>query len=328
MDFNPQTDIPDLTGKVVLVTGGKKAFSKIQCAKQLIRLSGNAGLGAATIELLIPHKPTTILLCARTLSTADNLVSSLKPTWPETKIEVIPLDLTSLESVKECAAAVIERTDHLDWVFLNAGISTLKPGLTAEGYERQFGINHVGHALLTQLLMPKLLHSASQGHDVRVLAISSDAVRDAAPRGGLVLDEMKNPRGDMPKAPYTRYAHSKLANALFARKLAQLYPQLTCVSYHPGQVKTGILGKVDGINKVVMVALAYPMMWWKGVSPHKGAYTGLWVATSKDIRNGSHYYPVGILRDDIQYVSDQGLCDELWKWTDDELKLHGAPGWP
>ena len=341
MAFNSEADIPDLAGKVVLVTGGESysvlpvplgAHSNPASSTSRVidahsyNCPGNVGLGAATIELLASHNPSAIYLLARRVESAQRLVAAIKQSSPDVNIIIIPFELSSFDSVKKCAAEFNGKADRLDLLFLNAGISSTVPALTENGYESQFGINYLGHALLTQLLMPKLLQTGQQGGDVRIVATSSLAVHRDPPPGGLVLDQMKEP--DPLSGPYQRYAHSKLANVLFARKLAQIYPGLTSTSWDPGQVHTELMGKATGIPRWLLYLVAFPMQWLTGVSAQEGAKGALWAAFAKDVKNGAYYEPVGKLVESYDYICDQKLADELWEWTNKDLAAHDGPGWP
>jgi NAD(P)-dependent dehydrogenase (short-subunit alcohol dehydrogenase family) len=104
----------------------------------------------------------------------------------------------------------------------------------------------MGHALLTQLLLPKMLQTARSSNeaDVRIVLTSSVGAMRFPPKTGLVLDQMKT-NGEKLGA-LTCYGHSKLANVLFAKKLAQLYPSITSTSVHPGTVSSEIWSKSDG----------------------------------------------------------------------------------
>lgn len=280
------------------------------------------------MKALAAHNPACIYLCARTISTAEQVVATVHQKHPKANVQILPLDLNSFESIRSCFASFDEKSDRLDLLFLNAGVSGTTPSLTQEGYESQFGINFVGHALFLQLLMPKLLHTqhASPFSDVRIMFTSSIGGHHVAPETGLVLDQMKTNGASI--APLTRYGHSKLAQMLFARKLAQLYPDITSTSHHPGTVKTDIWGKATDAKFIV--TLFAPLVWLTGLSADKGAETGLWcaVADRKMMENGRYYEPVGQPRDRTAYQSDQTLTEELWEWTDRELKSHGSPGWP
>ena len=119
--FDALKDIPDLQGKVILVTGG------------------NAGIGEATVRALAAHNPTKIVLCARKTSNGDQVVGAVHQQHPSAKIDVLELDLSSFDSVRKCAAAFNNNNDRLDILFLNAGVAALEPQKTKEGYEYQFG---------------------------------------------------------------------------------------------------------------------------------------------------------------------------------------------
>ncbi|KAF2769131.1 NAD(P)-binding protein [Teratosphaeria nubilosa] len=312
--FDPAKDIPDLSGRVILVTGG------------------NAGLGAATVEALAPHKPECIYLCARNVSTAEALVQKIHQTSPNANIKILALDLASLDSVKKCASEFNDQASRLDILFLNAGISMQEPSLTQEGYEVTFGVNHLGHALLTQLLLPKMLETKNSDPkaDLRIVLTSSIGAFMFGPKGGLLLSEMKEPAGPHFKSAPVRYGHSKLANLLFAKKLAQLYPGITSTSVHPGTVKSEIWGRAKAA-KIMMYALS-PIVWLTGVTTEVGAWCQLWAATAPvqkgQVESGMYYEPVGVLKAGSKEAQSQDLTDELWEWTERELAVHGGPGWP
>ena len=107
-------------------------------------------------------------------------------------------------------------------------------------------VNHMGHALLTQLLLPKMLQTtnSSADADVRIILTSSVGAMRFNSKNGLALDQMQTNGESV--GSLNCYGRSKLANVLFAKKLAQLYPSITTTSYHPGTVKTEIWGKSDG----------------------------------------------------------------------------------
>ena len=310
--FDPSNDIPDLGGKVALVTGG------------------NAGIGSATVRALAEHNPACIYLCARRVSSGEEVVRSIHEQHPNANIRVLELDLNSFDSVNKCAEEFSRLSDRLDLLFLNAGVSAEKASLTQEGYEHQFGINHMGHALLTQLLMPTLLKTQRQNEDadVRIIAVSSIGGHSFVPKTGLALDQMKTDGSSL--ATMTRYGHSKLANILFAKRLAQLYPSILSTSCHPGLVKSEIWGKAGGAK--LMSWLISPVVWAAGISTDDGAKTLLWCATAPKgngaVENGKFYIPIGKEKEDNRHASDPKLADELWQWTSKELEAHGGPGWP
>ena len=258
-------------------------------------------------------------------------MNSVHEIHPNAHIETLALDLSSFDSIKRCAAEFRQGGQRLDLLFLNAGVAATSPCLTRDGYESQFGINHIGHVLLTQLLLPIMLQTVSTDGDaanVRIMVTSSDASETQSPRQGLVLSEMKTADA-LGSFTFARYGHSKLANALFARKLAQVFPSITSTSFHPGVVQTGIWSKINGASGIswLLMAILKPIVRLIGLTPEKGAETGLWCATAEDVENGAYYVPVGKLKKGSKHVTDQ-KADELWEWTNKELAEHGSPGWP
>ncbi|KAJ6133934.1 oxidoreductase [Penicillium sp. IBT 18751x] len=184
--FDPEKDIPSLDGKVILVTGG------------------NAGLGKETILQLAKHHPKEIFLAARTQLKAEDAIQEIKKAVPKSNISYIKLDLTSFTSVKEAAEDFKSRSDRLDILINNAGIMAVPYSKTKEDYEIQFGTNHMGHALLTKLILPTLLSTAEKpGSDVRVINLSSEGHYYAP---GIIYDQ------DQLESYYTfrRYGQSKL----------------------------------------------------------------------------------------------------------------------
>ena len=140
--------------------------------------TGNVGLGRETIFQLANHNPSRIVFAARSRRKAEAAIEELKRDLADTRssIEFIELDLTSFDSIKEAATTFNASSDRLDLLINNAGIVGSPPSTTKEGYEIHFGTNHVGHALLTKMLLPKLKETASSipGADVRVINVSSD----------------------------------------------------------------------------------------------------------------------------------------------------------
>lgn len=280
------------------------------------------------MRALAAHNPDSIYLCARTQSSAEATAASIKITHPTATIDIFPLDLNSLASVKTCASQITTKAPRLDYIFLNAGISATSPALTTEGYETQFGINHLAHALFLQLLMPKILATKTLDPtaDIRITLTSSIASRNFGPKTGLNLPAMKTPAAEM--HPMARYGHSKLANVLFARKLAQVYPSILSTSHHPGTVKSEIWGKASDAR--VLVAIFSPIVALTGTDTDVGAESGLWTvfAERERVRNGGYYEPVAKLVEGPVGKFSDGNADELWEWTNRELAGHGAPGWP
>lgn len=202
----------------------------------------------------------------------------------------------------------------------NAGVMAMTAGTTKDGYEIQFGTNHVGHALLTSKLLPTLRKTAEEPNsDVRIINLSS-AGHMIAPRGGLVLADVNGPMSEY--NTWTRYGQSKLANILFTKDLAERYPSINSTAVHPGSIDTGLFDEFVKSHPW----LAYLMSLIRMVaarSVQEGAKNQLWCATSKDAKSGAYYTPVGKENAGSSYARDERLREELAKWTEAELAKHG-----
>lgn len=193
-------------------------------------------------------------------------------------------------------------------------------GETKEGYEIQFGTNHIGHALLTKLLLPVLLETAKEPNsDVRIVNLSSCG-HSMAPSGGIIYEISKLEK----QGTWARYGQSKLANILFTKELARRYPSITSVAVHPGIIKTDLYGPTNENNMI----LRYGLMVFGGLVMQdvpQGARNQLWAATSrdKDIVSGGYYDPIGKKSGGSGYAKNGELAKDLWEWTESELAKNG-----
>ena len=241
---------------------------------------------------------------------------------PGTNVTFVECDLASLASVQ----AAVQRfsIQRLDILMCNAGIMAQPPGLTKDGYEVQFGTNHVGHALLIKLLLPTLLRTAEQpGADVRVIILTSLGFR-GHPKAGIVFKDLRTTQ-ESAFGPWIRYSQSKLANILYAAELARRHPNITSVSIHPGVVETGLVGNLGVGNKLIV----YLTNLGRVMKPTEGAYNQLWAATANktNVVNGAFYEPVGVLSTKHDKASQsEKLAAELWEWTENALEGYGAVG--
>ncbi|KAL5341404.1 hypothetical protein BJX70DRAFT_51071 [Aspergillus crustosus] len=303
VSFRPDRDIPDLSGKVVLVTGG------------------NTGLGKETIRQIIQHNPAQVFLAARSEDKAQNAISELKAATPDAKITWLPLDLSSTKSVQDAAEEFKSLASRLDVLILNAGVMSLPPGETDLGHEIQLGTNHTGHFLLTEFLLPTLLKTASEpGSDVRVISLSSIG-HNLAPAFETILDQPELKKCNT----HARYGASKAANILFAAELARRHPSLTAVSVHPGIIGTDLYGPVGKGNPIA--ALGAKVLGFVGTQVQEGAANQLWAAVGakkEELVNGAYYVPVGNGKTHNQYVVDEEMGRRLWEWSEAELRRGGA----
>ncbi|GAM83336.1 hypothetical protein ANO11243_013230 [Dothideomycetidae sp. 11243] len=314
--FDPAKDVPSLKGKTILVTGGTN------------------GLGRETLFLLGPHSPSNLIFTGRSTAASDAILSTFRSRFPSVPISFIQCDLASLSSVKSCAQSILSSHRKLDILLAVAGIMGVPPSLTADGYEIHFGTNHLGHALLIRLLLPLMTHSP----DARIVLVSSDAARTTAPPDGIHYASLRTSQADewwlLPGL--RRYGQSKLANALYARALSRHVDGNVCaVSLHPG-VSHG----TDMVKNLPFAErwLTYLSTSHVQKSPEETAWHGLWAATapradgrgearSDDekarlglVEAGVFYRPIGESDTKIGLTQDDDKADELWEWTERELK--------
>ena len=277
------------------------------------------------MQCLAAHSPSQIFFTGRDQTRASALVDRLKTEHPDVPITFIEMDLASLSSVQAGAKKVLSLTKRLDILVLNAGIMALPPGLTKDGYELQFGTNHLGHALLTKLLLPLLLETAQRPDaDVRIVSLSSLAF-SGHPLGGIVFKDLKTKQDNiLLGGPWQRYGQSKLANILFAAELARRYGDkgILSVSIHPGTYNTGLISGLGWANRaLIWVSNAGNVRDEKREG--EGTWNTCWVATGerKGIENGAFYVlPVGTKGKKLRENSNEKLAGELWEWTEKELE--------
>jgi len=228
--------------------------------------------------------------------------------------------------VRAAATRFAAEQQRLDVLLLNAGVSATAPAQSREGYELQFGTNHMGHALLTQLLMPTLLRTAAlPGADVRVVVLSSVSHRTFAPKGGIDFGSLKTTGGAY--GPLALYGQSKLANILFVKGMARRYPQIKSVAVHPGTVASDIWGKAEGVNAILRWVVK-PIVWLVASTCADGAKTQLWASTAGGVQSGAYYEPVGKPNTESKIAKNPAMIEKMWDWTEKELQSHDADGWP
>ncbi|KAF4969503.1 hypothetical protein FSARC_3289 [Fusarium sarcochroum] len=292
--FDLEKDTRSLQGKTILITGGE------------------SGIGKQTICYLALLDPSEIWLAAKNIDNANIAIADIQRRAPKARLRTIQIDLTSFASIKAAAGTLLAQIEHLDLLFLNAGVMGVAAGLTEDGYEYQFGINHLGHALLAKLLLPTLLRTAELGRDVRVIITTSCSHRNA-PSGGIDFDTLRTDAKDM--QTLKRYAQSKLGNILFARALADEYPQLTVVAIHPGACRTDLFLAVTEsslLDRIIAYFLHRPV---ELVAKHH-----VWATVTQDLESGEYYEPLGVTGQGSPEAKDRELSLKLWNWTQHELK--------
>jgi NAD(P)-dependent dehydrogenase (short-subunit alcohol dehydrogenase family) len=264
-------------------------------------------------------------MAARTESKAREAIESLQSQLPSpADIRYLPLDLSSFKSIHAAANKFQSESDRLDILILNAGTMANPATTTEEGFEVQLGTNHIGHFLLTKLLLPTLLKTVDiqrakeEEPDVRVVTVASAAHAI----GPSTFEGMTSTPALLAASTYTRYGASKAANIFFASELARRYPDITSVSVHPGAVDSGLYMHTKGLNIVMKYGLVAATRLFRSVAT--GALTSLWAAgTRKDqIVNGAYYTPVGYRSNGTAFIQNSELARKLWDWTEGQVSKH------
>lgn len=260
-------DIPDLTGRVAVVTGA------------------NGGLGLATTHELAAAG-AHVVLAARDQDKARTAEQQVRARTPEASVEVVPLDLGSLASVRAAADQILGAHDRIDLLVNNAGVMAMPERRTVDGFEMQFGVDHLGHFALTAHLLPALLRADT----ARVVTVTSVARF----RGrGLNTD---NPHLEGAYRPWRAYAQAKQANYHFGLGLQQQFEKAgvdaQSLIAHPGLTNTDLQARAvreggGGFGAALSEVLAAR----SGMSPAVGARIQLRAATDPRARGGELYAP-------------------------------------
>jgi NAD(P)-dependent dehydrogenase (short-subunit alcohol dehydrogenase family) len=288
-----QNEIPDQQGRVVIVTGG------------------NSGIGYEA-ALALAGKNAHVILAVRSMDKGEEASRNIRQQYPKSQVTLMELDLSDLKSVRAFAQNFLKQYDRLDILINNAGVMALPQRKTADGFEMQFGTNHLGHFALTGLLLPALKKTASS----RVVTVSSGAHT----AGDIHFDDLQ---WEKKYESWGAYGQSKLANLLFAyelqRRLDVVGIKTISVGCHPGYAATNLQAagpKMEGSTfKAWMMKMANTLF---AQGQDMGALPTLFAAISVDV-NGCDYigpaggmkgYPTKVKSNNKSY--DESLAKRLW----------------
>lgn len=271
--------------------------------KIVIITGGNSGIGKATATELVRAGATVILAC-RDAVKADAAIEAIQNATGSNKIEFIPLDLSDLASIRTFTTNFLAKFSRLDVLINNAGVIYLRKNITENGFEAQFGVNHLGHFLLTNLLLDTLKKSAPS----RVITVSS--AMHFLGRIDFTSFYAENGYG-----PTTAYGQSKLANILFTKELASRLEGTGVTAYclHPGAVSTNLFGELPKpLRKIADLFLT---------SPEKACQTSVYLAQEPGIEtlSGSYFAAKKPARTAPQ-AKDANLQTKLWDVSADLCK--------
>ncbi len=240
-------------------------------AKRALVTGASAGLGVETCRALAARGAEVVLMArdrVKTQAAADSILQSL----PHAKLSVAEIDLADLSSVRACAAVLLEQHDTVDILINNAGVMACPLARTAQGCEMQFGVNHIGHFLLTNLLLPLL----TEGEGARVVNLTS-AGHKYSP---ILFDDMHFDIRAYDK--WVAYGQSKTANALFAVELSRRFGAqgVLANAVHPGGIHTQLGRHLQKEDIAQLTAQSESSSGWSFKSVSAGAATSVWAATS------------------------------------------------
>jgi retinol dehydrogenase 12 len=261
---------------------------------------GNVGIGRVTaIELA--KAGYQVVIAGRSLSRTQPVLDHIRSLALGPEALFLPLDLASLSSVRDCAALFKALNLPLHVLVNNAGVAGLR-GLTVDGFEMTFGINHLGHFLLTQMLLPELIASGPS----RVVTVSSRAHKRTS---GIVWEALQKPTRSW--TGIEEYAVSKLANLLFSAELARRTQGtgLSCYSLHPGVVDTEIWRALPD--------WARPLLRWRGLlTAEEGAQTTLHCALHAPVSESGLYFARSRVATTAPLGQDSALARLLWEHSE------------
>ncbi len=269
--------------------------------KTVLITGGNDGIGKQT-AIRLAQQGAHIVIACRNMKKATEAVGHIRSESGNERVEALPLDLASLASVQESAELFRSKYGRLDVLINNAGLFTSNLEFTEEGFELQFGVNHLGHFLLTNLLLPQLQMS----DEPRVLNVSS-----TGHYGGTIdFDNLRGERGAKAYQGLAAYAQSKLANVLFTKELIRRYPQLTSHALHPGVVRTNIGSK--GGNWLISLGWTIGKLFM--ISKEQGAETSVYLASSPEAlkANGQYFNEHQQIKTPNKLALDEELAQRLW----------------
>ncbi len=274
--------------------------------RTILITGANDGIGRATAARLAERGFRLVLAC-RDGGAAMKTARDLMDRSGNEQIFSLQCDLADFSSVAAGAEEFLAEYPALDVLINNAGVYTDTLSHTADGYEYQFGVNYLGHFLLTNLLLPALRCA----DDARVVNVSS-----ALHANGQI--DFGNLRGERGAAAYSgtdAYAQSKLANVLFTMELARRYAgEFTANALHPGIVATNLANKDAGWITSCVWRMYKPF----ARPPKKGAQTSIYLAASPEVRDvtGRYFDECQCLRAPSATSRDEALARRLWEWSE------------
>ena len=269
-------------------------------AKTAIITGANSGIGLeAAVELA--RQGANVVLACRNPNKGEAAKTDIEQRAGNGTVTLMSLDLASFASIRGFAKEALDQLPRIDILLNNAGIVARQRTVTVDGFEQTFGVNHLGHFLLTTLLLDRITTTP----EARIVTVASHAHKFAG--GGLDFDDLQTERGYKAMRVYGK---SKLANIMFTRELARRIADTsaTANSVHPGFVASNF-GRNDPLGNLAMT-LAKPF----ALSPSKGARTSIYVASDPAVTGvtGKYFYKCAVV-EPTSYARDDAAARQLWE---------------
>jgi NAD(P)-dependent dehydrogenase (short-subunit alcohol dehydrogenase family) len=294
-------DIPDQSGRTAVITGANSGIG-LEAAKELARAGAD------------------VVLACRNIEKGEAAAAAIRKARPDARAEVMALDLGSLASVRAFASRFTDVRPALDLLINNAGVMAPPRSTTGDGFELQFGTNHLGHFALTALLIGRM----EGREDARVVNVSSGAHR----RGRMNFDDLQ---GERSYSRWGAYAQSKLANLLFMyeleRRLRAAGSTVRVVAAHPGYAATNLQTAAAPKFDAAVMSVGNALF---AQSAHMGALPTLYAATARDLPGATYIGPDGFMEmrgypkvvQSTAAARDEGAARRLWEISE---QLTGTP---
>ena len=298
--------IDSLAGKTYLITGA----------------TNGTGFQAARLFL---SKSATVVMLNRNADKSAEAIATLKQEFGDgVDVTAVRMDLAELDSVRQAAAEVLEKTPRIDGLICNAAIAQVaQQEITVDGFESQLGVNHFGHFLLCGLLFDRIDESSG-----RIVMVGSTAYKM-----GLKKIQFEDLNFDNKYTAWNSYAQSKLAQLMFGyelqRRVEKAGKNVIVQNCHPGAAKTNLLMDTASTLNKILLAIIKPMF----QSAEKGSYPEVMCATEAKVESGKLYGPtkrgdtVGPVGENTidECVLDEAMAAQLWAVSEEKTSLHWTP---
>ncbi|KAJ6512647.1 NAD-binding protein [Mycena sanguinolenta] len=285
-------DIPDLSGQVMIVTGGA------------------SGVGFETVKALLQHN-AKVYVAARSPKKAKAAMEDLKSQTGK-QAEFLHLDLADLHAVKRAAHEFMQKETQLHVLFNNGGVMACPvEEVTSQNYDLQFGTNVLGHFYFTTLLLPALIATATPGNPARVINTSSFASEMAG--ANINYNTLKDGPARKKKSTGFLYAQSKFGNVVFSNELFRRYGDkgIVSVALNPGNLRSNLQRHLRGVQAFIVNSILFP-------TP-LGALTQLWAGTADVGKTFGGKYLIPWAREGKSASNDPAAEKALWTWCEEQV---------